>query len=984
MNRQLLNAKKKAFQNKLKEKNQRNRESIPNMDDSSMDEVPMQYNQQYNQQQFNQQPQYNQQQFNPQPQYNQQQYNNLNTQGYGNMMSSPGYMPPNYNQQLTKQHMHPQQMQQQISYNGMHNNLSPNQLNRGNNNANIRQYSNNSEVTFEEKSVEITDFGTGGKTINTPPKNISKNALCLALASGKNKYGDANKFKIIQKDSLNVVYKTMAVSTVMFTFADDIFMKVARAVTNEKCNQSVFNYPVSPSRKVFSVKRVEDLIEAYNKQILNYKQLILNSIGKTVTESSSRVYNAPKEVIDDTLRFAARGVHFMNIVFKKAMVMLHQLINDAGNRVYPSIEHHLYEGDYTDIFAFQVLRYLFKADKAKNIEIKGTRDVTTSLVNENPSKVLPKTRTYGREAASSGEYYGNFAKHPDQHYSENDSELSSFDGTTDFQDNQSKHFHIQVASNHSRAKDNKPSFGDLDMEEILEVFLKPSRGTKILLATEPNFFLYNLNYAVSKGLSILINTGIIPDKMITNLKLVSLYSGAIYKINSNKKGLSIIPDRSLGSHASMKQVEWSQFSLFVDIIPLIHQNEQIKKTLYDFREKHQTLFFDAEKYKFSEEEQLTGVYRNCKSILKSAFQNEVFDEYSQQLVNIMELSCRTPQLFCKAKDKNALYYYNAIIKYVNYNSGSDVLTGKELNGLMNVPKKPDYVYGQFGLSNDIDITYYKEKSNYTDRTLIFTADQYEIAAANDLAQFPRMQIPLLYRRDSKTRTRKYDPQKIELDESSDTLEEHVFNIGDKNDPFTGRKVTTDYDELSQEINGIYNAGYNNMTSYLISPAFNPLIEYYRDNPFDLDYNEQLEGLNRTTSSRIQTLNDLLFGTKEEKREFTTYTPEDWAVMLIRYFIGDGRFLSSDDKNPKVSVLKDYCSSMRNDSGFKSFLRKQKSSDVRDKNKALGLFVHYIIEKLTTKMMEKFDEEVLEESEETKNPKENQQKSTEENNNNKKK
>ena len=45
-----------------------------------------------------------------------------------------------------------------------------------------------------------------------------------------------------------------------------------------------------------------------------------------------------------------------------------------SNRVYPSLTHSLYEGDYHEIFAFSLLRYLYRVDGDPNgITISGTK-----------------------------------------------------------------------------------------------------------------------------------------------------------------------------------------------------------------------------------------------------------------------------------------------------------------------------------------------------------------------------------------------------------------------------------------------------------------------------------------------------------------------------------------------------------------------------------------------------------------------------------
>ena len=124
-------------------------------------------------------------------------------------------------------------------------------------------------------------------------------------------------------------------------------------------------------------------------------------------------------------------------------------------------------------------------------------------------------------------------------------------------------------------------------EPRYSVLLKPTRGTKILLMTETNVFCSKLTTSVMRGLSILANAGIIPGSFITDVKLCSQYTGAIFDISLTKGGMTIKPNDKNPLFASLNDSTWSQYAVLFD-------NEVLKatnKTQID-KSKHANLFFD--------------------------------------------------------------------------------------------------------------------------------------------------------------------------------------------------------------------------------------------------------------------------------------------------------------------------------------------------------------------------------------------------------
>lgn len=830
--------------------------------------------------------------------------------------------------------MPPQQYYQQpTNQNAPYNNMDPRLVQRDLNNYSIMSGGG----TFNNYSVDTSQFE--GNEISSIPKSIPKNVLTLHNAIKMSKYGDKDSFLITQNDAINVVNKTLITSAMMFTFSDDIFMKVVRPTTDLKCNQSVFNYPISITRKNFSIIKVQDNLVKLNTNVMNYKKLVLESLGYK-PESDNKTYNVPKDVINDTLRFAARGAAYMNIVYKKAEELLFKLVKEGGPRVYPSIEHHLYEGDYSDLFAFQVLRYLYKADTEKEITITKNRDMGKGLVKENTSKILKKTRIRAFKQESQ-EYYGDYSSNPSELLTvQEGAEMDALAGMEEMTENEANRpIKMQISSDHSKADDNKPTKAELLKSLSKDLFLKPTRGTKILLATEPNVFLYKLNYAVAKGISILINTGIIPEKIITNLRLVSLYTGAIYKLSSTKRNLSITVDRRDKSYAVMKQQTWSQTALFVDTYPLVNQNDEMKSVLQKYAAKYPTCFFNTTKYHFSGEQYIRGVFKNTSNLIELSFKGEYRKQYMDQLSYIVDLCCRSPMTFCKVDKPSVLKHYNGIAKKIEYSDVKyDVLSAsKELVLFEKEPRLPTYVYGQFGLSDDVSFDYYCEGINYTNTSLIFTPEGYMLAAKKDLSSFKRMQIPLLSRADNNTRTRKFAPKAEDLPTHDDTLEELVFNQY-MYYPFDKEGKWSNYDNT---INEILASNHHNIGTYMLSLIFPKLYQHYSEHPFNVDIHNYCNGLSADQIERVKLLNRIIRNTNAKLTLTPKYKIKQIIPMILRYIFAD-RVMLDSDISLNEQKLQEYVNHFLSDPKLTDYLQIQNET-VSSVNNALGYYVRYLVE-----------------------------------------
>ena len=769
------------------------------------------------------------------------------------------------------------------------------------------------EVEYDEDEEFNVDATFGGF-----PGKAPKQTLMIKNAKIKGYFGDKNTFQKITKDASTVVNKSLLVSTFLFNFADDIFIKVVRPTNYLQCNQSVFNYPISETRKNFTVEKVEANIVKLNNQALDYKKHILNSLSHKDSgyESKTRTYNVPEDVVEETLRFAARGAAYLNKVYTKAALLLKKLVDKAGNTSYQSLEHHLYEGDYSDLFAFNVLRYLYKIDSEKDIRITKDKDLGKQLKTGDTKILYRKTKTKGKkqvEAVPGVEYYGKNSNNPTKEYKIDDkTALNAFkdtEGIKDLEEDDMKTLESGARSNNSRAKKPKQiKKKSKQSYDKYEVFLKPTRGTKILLFTEPNVFLYQMNYAVAKGLSILMKVGVVPEKIITNLKICSVYTGAIYKLSATKNSLKVSPDTSCKSYSIMKQPSWTQCSVILDIFPFINQSDEISKAINMYISKYPEAVFKTEKYEFSGERHLSGMLKNCKKLLEAAWLDEVLKTYSDQLDAITKLGCNTPSTFAKVSSikKMKLYNKDATVKEYENAVKNSTLKDTEITPMNPKPKLQTFEYGQFGLTDDVSITYYKEGINHTNKTLVFNTDEYIEAATKDLYKHKKLQIPLLYRSDDINRTRKFLGKK-DLYSSEGTIAHDLEYVYDRtNCPFP---ENTQFPTFEQRVSDLVANNTDNLASYILSTFVKQFESYYKTNRFNTNKNTYLTdltsfditGINNATNCLIEAIDN---GEIEiDKNKNVNFA--EVLGSLFRYIFGDRKLTESDKTKANQETLTEW-------------------------------------------------------------------------------
>lgn len=412
-------------------------------------------------------------------------------------------------------------------------------------------------------------------------KPTSKSTLSIALCNKKDRYNDDD----IRKSANYVVWKTMNMSHLIASCTSPMFALRTRNVPLSQCNQSIFQYPVSNSKSYFSVKRIRELLTELHANIMEWPKTLKAILGRGVKDNKDvKIYEKTiKKMIDGCQKAAG----YMKKVVSTANTFLSKW-SELSNRVYPSLTHSLYEGDYHEIFAFSLLRYLYRVDGDPNgITIQGTKTFRGKSEAKYINDLVAMTQEVAHQASVGGARF-KFGKNEG-------GKLFDIKSSKDVDDELIKQHKLDdnnegVKFKNEFGKINKQLYKEYEItgtEPRYSVLLKPTRGTKILLMTETNVFCSKLTTGVMRGLSILANAGIIPGSFITDVKLCSQYTGAIFDISLTKGGMTIKPNDKTPLFASLNDSTWSQYAVLFD-------NEVLKATNKKPIDKitYSKLFFD--------------------------------------------------------------------------------------------------------------------------------------------------------------------------------------------------------------------------------------------------------------------------------------------------------------------------------------------------------------------------------------------------------
>ena len=403
-----------------------------------------------------------------------------------------------------------------------------------------------------------------------------------------------------------------------------------------------------------------------------------------------------------TIMCAQAASSYMKDVLDNTFALL-KSYGSISNRVYPSVPHSLYRGNYTELFAFLLLRYLMRVD----VETVKSRQKQKSFAVDTDKKlmydIVPTENIAAREQRDAQQ--GLAFDHGDLNGKDVGDALI-FDANKFAQD------HPNVTENKNAVKMRNEEgrsvyYGERTREANYDknkypAFLKPTRGTKILLVSDVNYFCSRLGPHVMRGLGILVNAGIIPGGFIKDLKICNMFSGGLFNIGIGKSGLAISPCRTYSTYASLPDTKWSQYAVMFDIdVPGLSYLSGV-----ELNQLPASLFFSNTNFKVAYSDITKDTTDFIKSLPTNTNVGTFEDEFSATLSK--HLLQQSVFDFSKAKKQGGLDHYNELSNYALYGNDSDIINGEYLiwGNFLPYPGERNVTFDKFNNQREISYNHY--------------------------------------------------------------------------------------------------------------------------------------------------------------------------------------------------------------------------------------------------------------------------------------
>ena len=383
-----------------------------------------------------------------------------------------------------------------------------------------------------------------------------------------------------------------------------------RKTTPKHCNTTPFHFPIQNSFndeiEMKTMLMYKDLMEFQNtnlavantamEEILE-RQIIKKKDGKDTTIN---ITNTVKDVFRSYLNNA--------ITYAKEFMKLATILT---SRVYrgcrPSYPHCIYSGDsYHALYAIALSNYLFNYHIKKTTNTTPKQSVAQSLFTKSNeyvkkldascfgqisrAKHVPSSQAKEAVQGQTGTYFitipGTLAGQ------EGDLKRKSKSGSTGktITGNRIPKItglgntpydvrHVQFANNDAIEKQKRIRDHAKGNRHLL---IAPTRGTKIMLWTNINVFLFRHGPYVRHGLAMLFTFKLLPKEMLKQITIASLETGALYRISPNSKvGIDLIEYKKYPTVASMPDQVYNKYAMWIDRGAFLsdHEREIIFKTI---------------------------------------------------------------------------------------------------------------------------------------------------------------------------------------------------------------------------------------------------------------------------------------------------------------------------------------------------------------------------------------------------------------------
>ena len=567
--------------------------------------------------------------------------------------------------------------------------------------------SNAEQIKADEKDKFKKD---GDATVTDPAefekyystlKIASKPSLIIHVTHRSGLY--TRNLEVIKKEAYNCINVNNIVESVFRSYVPVSLVRVQRNIGRSQCNQSVFNFPINNERLLYSPASVKDHLIELQYNINNAQTIIGDIINKTKRNDS--VF---EEATENAKTVVGYGQKYASEIVIKAGKLLDQILA-VSPYIYPSINNHLYIGDYTDLFAFCLLSYLYKVDRTrKATEINNFADDYTKTDYKD---ILEFHRGFKSSQKETKDGYSapGFLGRNDYENSEITKEAST---NLTYVNQNTRGFTTSNSVKPVRTTESSGS-NPWYKERKVGVFMKPGRFQKLILFTDTNFFGWRMQESVLKGLAMMVKAKLLPEGMFTGFKICSLTSGALYDINWTKNGLRLKMNKCI-TYGNMSQSQFSQYACILDCSCARRINEATGNHIKEIYEMYPNAFY-----------KVTNRYLDCHSavidleILSSTYHFKLDIINSVYNKNI-QLMCITRRHFTKALTDKPLEDYSKTANKLRYNLE---ILGKKMNDFKKwssefpiPPARGDY--RNMTKDPDISVEKYKKGLPYGETTNI--------------------------------------------------------------------------------------------------------------------------------------------------------------------------------------------------------------------------------------------------------------------------
>lgn len=562
-----------------------------------------------------------------------------------------------------------------------------------------------------------------------PTKKQSKNVLSIVLAKASNTYSD----EIIKNHGEGIAEKTKAMVKILSLYCSPMCFIPTFTASKSQCNQSVYHYPISHTRKTFSLSNVETSLNQIAANLINWH----NAMGTILATDKSRI---SVNTYKTTMGCCAAAAKFLSKVLNNTKVMLYNL-SKSSKRSYPSLPHGLYQGDYSELFAFLLLRYLYRVDRDTERTIQAKKQFGSKISSKKASDLFVSIKRDEGKPRGSVDIMvvGNSGStnNPQENNSIDRTSLNIDNILYELNNNEIDKRGAQPTDDSGRVK-KRYNRNTKIFEPKYEVGLRPTRGTKILLFTDPNFFVYNLKPAIARGICLLAYADIIPKSFITDLRICSTYTGGLYQIRLTKKGMLVTPIRNSKTLASLPQQTLSQSAIIFDVGHTIakgfdYMNEWSKNEYVNLFITNQSVFENP--YDITTLKNINISLDNLSSMNASTL---IPLRKQELLTNIDKLVMTNKQEYAKALTSDGLLMYEKKADKVTYTGTDDTVSQTLID--FSTMKAIDVAYVKFdNLEISSDISADSLKRGYDPRRNYLRTDVERRLAVveNTLSSNPR-------------------------------------------------------------------------------------------------------------------------------------------------------------------------------------------------------------------------------------------------------